>query len=239
MMAPPEMMAKLQAMDVELRGDISIADNGHLDIAKRRLETALENYPSEFFAIPLMDVDIRSADYIAAYKVAVPFVKLGASQGLLVRASLAAAAVGEAYDGQREYLVGTIARGATRNQFAEELPQGESTQILLALSAFSIANEYGDTGDVWHAIPFAELALQAAPGNSLFCSGLARCYSGAMQYSKAITVLEQGLPNATSQYRLSVMSLMLNNCRSCLSAVGDGHPFRAGQPRDHPAVQKP
>jgi hypothetical protein len=232
---PPALLAaekeRLRKMLAEKDTCLAMANHGNLAVACHRLEDDLVETPSDLFALPLMDLELNSQQFSAAFEVAVSLVaftstgKYGLTEGLLLRASLAAAGIGKVYSGQREFCVRTICVGDTDGQIRTLLPQGNTAQVICCLSAMAIGSDLHFAERDRDAIIYLETAAVLDPGNAFALYRLADSYvSDNFQYSKAIRALEDGLSRSGTGSIHAGMVSALDLYQKDYARVGDGKP---------------
>lgn len=225
--ASPEVIAAIEAAEQPIFNEesacVALVRAGKLSEARARLQDDLLKYPNELIALPLLDVDLTQGDYVGAYKVAVPFVRRGrASERLRLRASMAAAGVGEVYPGQRQFLETVLSHQHSTPDDVAALPTGESPQDLLAFSALAISNEYFETGEYAQAVPFTPVFLSWDPANPALGTAAAAEYTFAGQYKKAIAILQGELRKASENPRSTAGRIMWL-AKERLKDYGDGN----------------
>jgi tetratricopeptide (TPR) repeat protein len=225
----PEQIARIDAFTARIWAQRDEADDliaqGRLVEARSKLESFLFRVPSEVIGAQLMDVEFIQGDYVSAYKVAVPLVRAGrVSPRLLIRASLAAATLGEVYRGQREFLISQIQGRDPNNEYAKGLSLGgDSPQVVAALSHILIGSELDSQGKHSQALPHWEAAIKVDPENSVLCRALATSYSATYRYSLAIQTAQSGLDHADKTSDIyETLKIDLRRYRSQLRTLGDG-----------------
>jgi tetratricopeptide (TPR) repeat protein len=221
----PETDARLDAylslIDNEADRAKALIAKGDVDAARTSLETFLQTYPEPYPAIILMDLDMSHGDYIDAYKVAAPFMRHGGggSNELMLRASLAAAKLGEVYPGQLEYCLQQIGYG----DWAKFVPQGDSPKIVAALSNIAIAERFG--ADYHSGMSNLQDALHVDPTNPWICRWLSDFYVARnYDYSDAIKLIELSLQRLPKGNLREEVLIRLSDLRSYYRKVGDGRP---------------
>lgn len=203
-----------------------IIQGGHIQEAKARLEEDLFKYGKDrafLFATPLMDLDFAERYYVDAYKVAAAAMPSGGGDdALMFRASLAAASLGEVYDGQRDFVFAYLKRfGGT--EFPASLPDDSSPGTVAMLSAMAIAGGFIMSSHNAEAVPFLEIAHEHSPNNPFISQALAVGYvAQGFKYSKALELLRQALPLATKSPNLRpALQGEIGFYEDCLRRVGD------------------
>jgi len=182
--------------------------------------------PESAYYMSILDLDLRRSDYADAYRVAAAVLSLYGDPSrsdvplvpedqLLIRASLAAAMMGEVYKGQREFCVKLVNHNDLPS-FRKDYPQGDSPNDVACLSCLGI-----DVDD------FLELALKLDPGDPWASLRLGDAYAAAFQYSKGIAVLESGLKRNDTGFAHDYMVNALKGLKYDLAKVGDGHPLKS------------
>jgi tetratricopeptide (TPR) repeat protein len=211
------------------RGKLMDAQGDYVG-AKKLLETNLLSDPQPGYAAVLADIEVANEDYVNAYKLTAPFVRNGTGTGpedILLRASLAAASLGDVYPGQREYCVGRMgsAEEIKTSPFIAALPQGNSPDVVAAISHIAIAGEAAAQGNYRHATHHYEAALRFDPGNPAICLGLGYCYAmGSYNYTRAIETLKSGLARS-EKLRIVKQALQyeIRQYETFRKLAGDGH----------------
>ena len=204
--------------------------------------SAPNSVSSDRYTLPLMDMEIAHGDYRAVYQVAAWLYKNngGLGGGLGVRASLAAAELGEVSPGQREFIVSVLQdRLSSDNDYVKSIcVPGESPSIIAGLSHLALAIEYGQQHRFSEAIPQCRAALLMNPANPYLARGLSYDYCMTYQYSKAIEAAQLGLAKVAKSSIREILLSDIRDYQSDLRRFGDGHPVITS-PGDYPPARFP
>jgi hypothetical protein len=202
-----------------------LVHKGFLSQGKDVFEKGLSTDMTELYGLPLMDLELTHDDAIDAYKIAAAFMKFpGSSIELQLRASLAAALVGEVYQGQREFVEQHIKISMCKDSI-DACPQGDSPNAVAILSALAIANDDYCQANRVDAIPYASLVLRLDPGNPGACDLLGEAIAQTTyNYTQAIGVFMKGISRAKGVTKLQLLSSIKSN-NEIKQMFGDGHPF--------------
>jgi len=252
----PEMDAYFEELNrrrvAEKHACEELVRRGDVAGAKRRFESDLLADPTEWYAAPLFDLEFQHGDVIDAYKLAAAFMKDGRpSVYFQLRASLAAASLGEVYQGQREFCEGFLTSSGKDADIARVLPKGDSPDVVACLSSMALGSmvRYSESFKdaifyavnalyIKDAIFYLENALALDPGNAYASSRLADAYADdGYQYSRAVKTLEAGLARSGNGTVHIGLTYSLNLYRSDFAKVGDGKPAFPENVRV-PAVKK-
>jgi hypothetical protein len=173
----------------------------------------------------LLDLEIAHSDYTRAFKTVAPFVENSADYRLWVRASLAAASIGQVYPGQREFLLKLLEgpeHDPNNDAYKAIAFPGDTPEVIAVLSHIAYAELAGEdfTTGAQHWL----IALQYDPGNPALSMGLSYCYYRLHRYKDAIDAAEAGLPRSGSSGRLnSTLKSNMTSARWSLTKYGEGN----------------
>lgn len=182
------------------RGDAGgLLASGHLVEARKRLDSYLETHSNDStIAVIAADIAFRRGDNVAAYSAIAPFVTVSSSPEVLLRASLAAARLGEVYPGQKEYCANLVIFycGAWKEEVARALPTGDETKDLEKLSLLGLA-VYGNSDDADERLFYARQELALDRGNPVAATIAWQFLMGAGKYREAASAMKDAMPRAT------------------------------------------
>ncbi len=193
---PEERLAPIREFLERLGRDLDVARNHfrafRYNEARVICESVFLEFPQSSMAVPLLtDIYMRQNRYQEARALIMPFVRPGADDHILIRASLVLSQLGEVHPGQAQYLRDVILFNWTDfSGIPEALPTGESLHAVRLLSALA-AGHFGDmTGQDEDALYYLGRALQLHPTNAFARFVIGEIQLRNRQYASAKTHLQ-------------------------------------------------
>ena len=172
----------------------------------------------------LLDLEIAHSDYTRAFKTVAPFLENSADYRLWVRASLAAASIGQVYPGQREFLLKLLEgpeHDPNNDAYKAIAFPGNSPEVIAVLSHIAYAGETGE--DYNAAVQHLLIALQYDPGNPMLSIYLAEAYYHLHRYQDAIETAEAGLPRSGNGRLRFILKSEIGSYKWNLAKYGEGN----------------
>lgn len=199
-------------------------DKGEFETARPRLEQMVLAQPKNLFLVAvLMDLDLEMGDYKATLQVATPYIQRSQEGGILLRACLAAAMLGQpVLRGEKEFVQSYSSTNDPKDELMPLLPAGDTPEELAALAAHNLSSGHGPA----QGVRFLKIALDLDPTNPLFAQEVGSCYIHTFHYSNAIAAMTPAVHRAKNLKILSVvLKAQLSWARTYLEKYGDGNPY--------------